>query len=146
MPLTRRSPLELLSDFNQRMEQIMGDEGEGEDTPSPYGRWRPPTDVYRESDHLVLEVEAPGLDRSDLDVSFENGRLTVAGERRPREDVDEDERKYYRSERLYGRFRRSFVLSDDVDPEGIHAAYDDGILTVRIPRSSRSGSHRIEVT
>lgn len=146
MPITRRSPLDLLSDFNRRMEKIMGDEGQGEDPPSTFGRWRPPTDVYRESDHLVFEVETPGLDRSDLDVSYENGRLTVSGERRPRKGVDAEGRKYYRSERLYGTFRRSFVLSDDVDPGEIHAAYDEGILTVRVPRSARSGRHRIDVT
>lgn len=145
MALTRRSSFDLLSDFNRRMEQMMGQEPDEENGTSSFGRWRPPTDIYREGDELVLEVEVPGLDRSDLGVSFENGRLIVSGERRPREDPAGD-RNYYRSERLHGTFRRSFVLSDHVDPEGINAAYEDGILTLRVPGSARTDSQRIEVT
>lgn len=144
MALTRRSPFDLLSDFNRRMEKMLGEEGDEAEGTSP-GRWHPPTDIYREGDELVLEVEVPGLDRSDIEVNFENGRLLVSGERPPEKDPAED-RNYYRSERLYGTFGRSFVLSDQVDPEGINAAYDDGILTVRVPGSARTDSHRIEVT
>ncbi len=146
MARLRRSPFDLLSDFNRRMDRVLGEEGSEEEAVSPRARWRPPTDVYRHGDAVVLEVEVPGVDRSDLDVSFENGRLTVSGERRPRKDVGEDDRTYYRSERLHGTFQRSFALSDSVDPEAIDAAYDDGVLTVRVPTRSRSGSHRIEVS
>lgn len=146
MARTRRSPLDLLSDFNRRMERVLGEEGEEEDAASPRARWRPPTDVYRHRDAVVLEVEVPGVDRSDLDVNFENGRLTVSGERRPEKDAGGDERTYYRSERLYGTFHRSFALSDSVDHEAISASYDDGVLTVRVPTRSRSGGHRIEVS
>lgn len=144
MPLSRRSPFRLLNEFNRRMEEVLGEE-DGEDSPATLTQWRPRTDVYEEQERVVLEVEVPGLERSDIDVRFDRGRLTLSGERRPEKDVEEGERKYYRSERRYGAFQRSFVLPDDVDPEQIEAAYEDGLLTVRVPKGEQSRTRRIEV-
>jgi len=142
MPLSRRSPFRLLNEFNRRMEEVLGEE-DGEDSPATLTQWRPRTDVYEEQERVVLEVEVPGLERSDIDVRFDRGRLTLSGERRPEKDVEEGERKYYRSERRYGAFQRSFVLPDDVDPEQIEAAYEDGLLTVRVPKGEQSRTQRL---
>lgn len=141
MTLMRRSPTSLLEDFNRRMENLLGEaNGAGE-----LSTWRPRTDVYQDGDELVFEVEAPGIARDDLDVSIEGNRLTLSGERREEKDVEEDDRNYYRSERFYGTFQRSYTLPGEVDPGDVEAHFDDGVLTVRVPQVQGAGQHSIEI-
>lgn len=141
MALMRRSPTSLLEDFNRRMENLLGEgNGTGE-----LSTWRPRTDVYQDGDELVFEVEAPGIARDDLDVSIEGNRLTLSGERREEKDVEEGDRNYYRSERFYGSFQRSYTLPGEVDPGDVEAQFDNGILTVRVPRPHGVGQHSIEI-
>lgn len=144
MALLRRSPFRLLNQFNRRMEEALSEQ-EDDGASASLSQWRPRTDVYEEDEHLTFEVEVPGLDTSDLDVSFENGRLTVSGERRPERDVDEGDRNYYRSERVYGPFQRSFALSQKLDPDKIEAEYEDGVLIIRVPKPEREKRRSIEI-
>lgn len=142
MPLARRSPFRLLRDVNQRMEELMsGGDGNGQ-----LSTWSPRTDVYESEDgDLVFELEAPGLERDDFDVSVEGSRLTISGERRAERNVEDEERDYLRSERLYGRFQRSYTLPRDVDPAEVQARYEDGVLHVTVPEAARRQQHSIEV-
>lgn len=144
MALLRRSPFRLLNQFNRRMEEALSEQ-EDDGASGSLSQWRPRTDIYEEDDHLTFEVEVPGLDTSDLDVSFENGRLTVSGERRPERDVDEGDRNYYRSERVYGPFQRTFALSQKLDPDKIEAEYEDGVLNIRVPKPEQGKRRSIEI-
>lgn len=90
------------------------------------------SDLHREGDRLVLSVELPGIDpEKDLDVSVEGDVLTIEGEKSTEREVDEAER--FLRERRYGRFERSYMLPDGVDPDGVSASYEQGILTITIP-------------
>jgi len=109
-------------------------------------RWRPKSDVFEEDGNLVFKVETPGLHKNDLDVQLGDGVLTISGERREQRDVDDEEKDYYRSERFYGRFQRSFSLPESVKHEDVKAEYEDGILTVRVPRPGRSQKSEIEIS
>ena len=92
-----------------------------------------------------LQVDLPGLTRDDVEIEYSNGALMVSGERR---DEREDERKgYYISERTYGGFRRVFRVPESVDHDKIEAHFNDGVLTVELPKTEQAqqSSRRIEV-
>jgi HSP20 family molecular chaperone IbpA len=93
--------------------------------------WTPASEVFRDGDDALVQIELPGLDvAKDVTVEIERGHLVVRGERRPAGD-GVNQRATVR-ERRYGSFRRVFRLPDHVGPEHLGATYDAGILTVRV--------------
>ena|SRR5213594_4296243 len=81
--------------------------------------WFPPVDIHEEPERIVLRAELPGVGRDDIDVSVENGTLTVRGEKKYEKEVDSE--SAHRQERFYGSFTRSFVLPTAIDPDRIQA-------------------------
>jgi HSP20 family protein len=143
MALRRRSPFGLLRDLERQLEDRIRGQEDGDDQNS-ITSWSPKVDVYEEDSNIVFEVEAPGVDKDDIDISIEDNRLTIKGERREASESEED-RDYYRSERFYGTFQRSFTLPDKVDTEDVSARYDNGLLHVTLPKRTRSTSTTIEI-
>lgn len=102
-------------------------------------------DLSETEDAWELQIDLPGLDKENVSVDYANGVVSVAGERT---DEREDRRKgYYLSERTYGSFQRSFRVPDGVKAEDIKARFDNGVLTVELPKSeeARKQTHRIEI-
>jgi HSP20 family protein len=93
--------------------------------------WLPSTDVYRTNGNLIVKADLPGLKKDDVEVRVENGFLIVKGERR--EEREEKEKEYYRSECSYGSFYRRIPLPAEVDPDQISAKVHDGVLEVTVP-------------
>ena len=112
-----------------------------DDQPSS-GTWAPPVDVAEEKDHILVKVEVPGVDEKDLKVNFEDGLLTVRGER-PFER--KDDRNYHRIERTYGSFVRTFSLPRSVDAGKIAASYVNGILEIEIPKLEEAKPKQIQI-
>ena len=108
------------------------------------GSWNPPADIYELDNEIILTVELPGMKQDDIALEMKDDILTVKGERRIAEDVDEE--SYKRMERLFGTFERSFVLSSTVDINTIKAAYKDGILSVSLPKKKKHSKRKINVT
>ena len=108
-----------------------------------FGNWYPPVDIYEDKDEVVLKAELPGMKKEDIDVRVENNVLTLHGERKQEKETKED--GYFRSERSYGAFNRSFTLPTTVDVKKISASYKDGILTVQLPRLEESKPKQIDV-
>ncbi len=107
--------------------------------------WMPAVDVYETDDHaLVISAELPGMDRKDVSVSLEDGVLTISGERKM--DTAVNRERWYRSERAYGTFRRSFTLPRIVDTAAVTAEHKDGTLQVRLPLKEEAKPHRITIT
>jgi HSP20 family protein len=104
--------------------------------------WNPPVDVIEENDRMLVKVEAPGMDEKNLHVTFEDGMLTVTGER---QFERKDERNYHRIERAYGTFTRTFTLPRSVDPAGITANYLNGVLEIEIPKREESKPKQIQI-
>lgn len=94
--------------------------------------WNPVADIYDSEDHLVIKAELPGVDKKDIVVDVKDGVLTLSGERSYDNEVKED--KYYRKERAFGKFERSFTLPVNVDSEKIKADFKDGVLKIEIPK------------
>jgi len=90
-------------------------------------------DVTESEKAFEFTLDVPGVKREDIDIDYEQGRLTVSGERRHEET--EEKKAYRRSERAYGAFSTSFVLPTDVDGEKIRAELKEGVLTVMVPKS-----------
>ena len=137
-----------LASMQDRMNRIWAREydrgrGEHEDVTSR-GSWLPPVDIYENGRHeLVMRAELPGLRREDIDVTVENNVLTLRGERRRDEAVNDSQ--YHRAERAYGPFSRSFTLPATIDGNHVRAEYRDGMLTVTLPLRDEARPRQIQV-
>ena len=108
----------------------------------PSGTWAPAVDVAEEKDKLLVKMEVPGIEEKDLKIHFEDGILTVTGERQFERT---DERNYHRIERAYGTFTRTFSLPRSVDANQITASYRNGILEIEIPKKEEAKPKQIAI-
>ncbi|MDT0382420.1 Hsp20/alpha crystallin family protein [Streptomyces sp. DSM 42041] len=123
-------------DLDRLAQQLMGP-----------GTWSKPSampmDAYREGDDYVVAFDLPGLTADAIDIDVERNMLTVKAERRPVAKADDVQMEL--SERPLGAFSRQIVLADTLDTEHIHADYDAGVLTLRIPIAERAKPRKISV-
>jgi HSP20 family protein len=105
--------------------------------------WAPAVDIHETEHELVVKADLPGIDTKDLDIRVENNVLTIRGERKFEKKVNEE--NYLRVERAYGSFSRSFSLANTVNPEGIKADYQNGVLTLDIPKREEAKPKQIKV-
>lgn len=105
--------------------------------------WAPAVDIYETEHELVVKADLPEVDPKDLDIRVENNILTIRGERKFEKKVDED--NYLRVERSYGSFARSFTLANTVNSEAIKAEYQNGVLTLTIPKREEAKPKQIKV-
>lgn len=147
MTLVRWNPIRDLATMEvERLEKmfngVFGDrEGFGS---SVTQSWMPAVDIYENANgEMVLSAELPSVKREDIKVSMEGQTLMLEAERHLATDVDRD--RYHRIERAYGSFRRTFTLPPSVDASRIAAEYQDGLLTIRLPKREESKPRQIEV-
>ena len=108
------------------------------------GTWVPPVDIYQNGDQeLVLKAELPDMTREDIDITVDNGTLTIRGEKKFSSEVKEE--AFHRIERRYGTFSRSFSLPSSVDATKIAAEHKNGVLTVRLPPREEAKPRQIKV-
>lgn len=105
--------------------------------------WAPAVDIYETEQELVAKADLPEVDPKDLDIRVENNILTICGERKFEKKVNED--NYLRVERAYGSFSRSFSLANTVNSEAIKADYQNGVLTLMIPKREEAKPKQIKV-
>lgn len=107
------------------------------------GAWTPPVDILETKEKTVLKAELPGFDENQIHLHFEDGILSLEGERKfEKESADEN---YHRVERSYGKFVRSFTIPSNVDNEKISAAFQNGILTVELPKREETKPKAIKI-
>lgn len=152
MALIKYEPFSTTRNFQDQINQLLG-RGFGsmlsptlfdESTEVATADWVPSVDVKEEKDCYMVKADLPGVDPKDIDISFENGMLTLSGERKWAEK--EDRKGYYRAERFHGQFYRRFSLPNTADASKITARSDKGVLEIKIPKSAKSLSHKIKVT
>lgn len=105
--------------------------------------WAPRVDLSESEDAYLVHVDVPGMQKEDLNIDVHEGRLTISGERNA--EQQDDGHKYVRVERSYGRFYRSFTLPQTVKEDEIEATYENGVLSVRVPKAEETKPRRIEV-
>jgi HSP20 family protein len=104
----------------------------------------PETDVVETEREIRVVTEMPGLSRENIEIDVENNVLTLRGEKRE-ERTEGEQGRYHLAERRWGTFTRSFVLPRDVEADAIEASFQDGVLTVTIPKSERARRRRVQV-
>ena len=105
--------------------------------------WTPALDVIDSKEAILLKLDLPGMRPEDVDIEVHEGVLTVKGERRFEEKVEEGQ--YHRLERSYGHFQRSLTLPKAVKADDITAAFENGVLEVRVPKADEVKPRRITV-
>ncbi|MBF0298029.1 MAG: Hsp20/alpha crystallin family protein [Oligoflexia bacterium] len=94
--------------------------------------WQPRVDLHEEKDKYILTADLPGLNQKDVKIEFDDGVLTLSGERSSEKEKDDDKYNYYYSERIYGKFERSFNFGNNIDADNIKASMKNGILNVEM--------------
>lgn len=106
--------------------------------------WVPPVDIQETEEAYRLFAELPGLTREDIHITLENNVLRLSGERKLEKDVKKE--SYQRIERIYGAFARSFTLPHQVHSDGVTASFDNGVLTVIVPKAEQAKPRKITIS
>ncbi len=106
--------------------------------------WTPALDVYENKDHFVVKAELPGMKKEDIEVSLHDGSLSISGERKTESKHEEGE--VYRAERFFGRFQRTVTLPTAVAADKVKAAYNEGVLTITLPKTEEAKPKKIDVS
>jgi HSP20 family protein len=105
--------------------------------------WAPAVDIYETENELVVKADLPDVEAKDIDVRVENQTLTIAGERKF--EASSNEKGYHRIERSYGNFVRSFAVPNAFDTDKINAAYNNGVLTVKLTKKETAKPRQIKI-
>ena len=145
MTLKRYDPWSLINQANA-LSKLFDERYTGEEEESGHvvaSDWVPAVDIKEEQNRYVILADIPGVDPKEIDITMENGVLTLRGERRS--EKEEERAGYKRVERVRGSFYRRFTLPDSVDPEGITAHGNNGVLEIVIPKHEKVQPRRIQV-
>jgi len=107
-------------------------------------RWIPPMDLVETDDHYVLRADLPGLADEDVNVQLEDNELTISGERTS--EHEQQQEGYYRLERAFGSFSRSLTLPEGVDPDGVQAHFERGVLEIQIPKPEQKKPRQVQIS
>jgi len=105
--------------------------------------WTPALDMHEDKDNLVVKAELPGMKKEAIDISLHDGCLSISGERKSEEKFEDAE--VYRAERFVGRFQRTVTLPAAVAADKVKAQYNDGVLTITLPKTEEAKPKRINV-
>jgi HSP20 family protein len=117
--------------------------GSGETPCLTVADWSPEVDISEDDHGYLLKADLPEMKKDDVRVTVEDGILCVSGERKI--EKDDQKRKFHRTERSFGNFRRSFTLPEDADSKKVTADFRDGVLKVHLPTTPMARSKAIEV-
>jgi HSP20 family protein len=105
--------------------------------------WTPIVDIYETKDSVIIDAELPGMKQSDIEVNVSENMLTIKGEKKQEKETKEE--NFYRVERIYGMFSRTFTLPVGVHADKIKATYKDGVLKITLPKSEEVKPKQIPI-
>ena len=141
--MNRWDPFRRATTLQDQINRVFGDGLEGPREESNLTVWAPAVDIYENEHELTVMADLPDVDVPDLDIRVENNILTIRGERKF--EKQQKEGTYLRVERSYGSFSRSFSLANTVNAEAIKADYQNGVLTLSIPKREEAKPKQIKV-
>lgn len=106
--------------------------------------WVPPVDIQETTDGYRLQAELPGLTKDDITITLENNVLRLSGERKLERDAKKE--NFQRIERTYGAFSRAFALPQQVNSAGVQASFENGVLTINVPKAEQAKPRKIEIS
>jgi len=143
LPVKRSSafPWAGFGELEQHFERLFGnDAASAQGTP---GAWMPPVDISETDTAYILEADLPGMTREDISVTVLEDRITLKGNRK--REATHEEKGYRRYERAEGNFERSFRINGGVDAAGVSATFENGVLTITLPKPEAAKPRQIEV-
>jgi len=143
MQLVKFNPFWGSTGMELRMDRLFDRFFEDSDTKLMSRTWSPSVDVSETESEIVFTAEFPGFEKDEIDISVNEGHLTISGER---QFTEAKETKHHRVERSYGNFNRSFLLPKSADPEKISANLKNGVLTVTMPKKEEAKPRQIPVS
>ncbi|MCE5300635.1 MAG: Hsp20/alpha crystallin family protein [Spirochaetia bacterium] len=105
----------------------------------------PAVDITEEKDKYVVKADLPGMKQDDIKVELNDGVLSICGERKHEKEANDEKKHYHYYERSYGSFARKFALPGDINPEGIKAKMENGVLSIEIAKAANKKSKEIKV-
>jgi len=144
MNIVRWTPFNELSLIQNQMNRLFGSALQGwPDESNVVTNWTPSADIYESDNDLVVNLDLPGIDPKMAEIRVENNVLTIRGERHL--EPNQNRETFYRAERAYGTFARSFTLSTAVDSDKIRANYQNGVLSITLPKAEAAKPKRIQI-
>jgi HSP20 family protein len=142
--LSKWNPVNEINEIQNRLSSFFGRSlGNNGDSRFALADWAPLADVTEDKKEYVIKAELPGVKKEDVKVHVEDGVLTISGERHF--EKEEEGKRYHRVERSYGSFERIFTLPNACEAKKIAAKYDNGILTLHIPKNEEAIPQAIDV-
>lgn len=130
MTFVRFEPLRELDNLNNRLHKFFGEFPANIDLGFSFS---PRIDVFADDKDFYLEAELPGLKKDEIKISLQDNILTLSGEKKKSDENDNKE--YFRNERVFGTFSRSFTLPEDINPDSTEAKFEDGVLKISIAKN-----------
>ena len=124
MTLIKFEPLRELENWNERIHRFFGE------YPTTDFNYYPHVDISEDEDNIYVEAEIPGVKKEDIKITLQDNILTITGEKKK----ENNKKNFFRSERVYGSFTRSFTLPDDINSDSVEAKFDNGILNITIQK------------
>ncbi len=140
--IMRRRPFSDLLDLRNEMDRLLGDTFRAFDDGDTFS-WKPALDIEENNNEFVVSAELPGINKEDIKISITDNNLVISGEVTEKKDVQE--KNYHLKERIRGNFNRAVALPTSVDSNNAEANYEDGILTVRLPKAEEAKPREIEI-
>lgn len=147
MPFAHWDPVRELLALQERMNRLIDStlsRTRSDTELSATGAWSPAVDLFEADEHLILKAELPEVDQDDIELSIDDDRVTLRGERRFKEAISE--KQFLRMERSYGRFHRTLDLPTAVDADAVKAEFKKGILTVVMPKRVSEKTRQIPIS
>jgi HSP20 family protein len=133
----------LQNEIDRVFDRFFPSREQDQESSSTQAVWRPRMDLIETEDDYRLHLDMPGMSTDDIKISYQDNELIISGER-DSTHTDEGE-EFVRVERSFGQFRRAFTLPRTVDAENIHATYDNGVLTVTVPKAETVKPRQIDI-
>ena len=146
MAVIRWEPFRDLVTTQDRFNQLFNDtfaRAFGDQHDAAQQAWVPAVDIYETGDNLVLKAELPGINPEDVEIRVEDNTLYLKGERKFEKEVKEE--NLHRVERSYGTFMRNFALPNSIDADKVKAEYENGILTLTMPKREEAKPRTIKI-
>ncbi len=139
MTLVKFNPFKELETLSERMRSLF------DDLPTAFNwdftsNFYPRVDISEDENKVYITAEIPGVDKKDVKVTLQDNVLTIEGEKKS--EVKDEKKNYYRIERTYGSFCRSFSLPAEVDPDKIKAKFDNGVLTIEAEKKEPTPTNK----
>ena len=143
MTLIRFEPLRDMEKFHNKVMRYF-DDFPGVRT-NVSGSFSPRIDISEDENGIYINTDLPGVEKEDIKLTIEDNILTIEGEKK--KEIENKEKKYYRAERVYGKFRRAFTLPVEVDPDKVEAKFENGMLNIALAKLNvkKASTRQIEL-